>query len=100
MLNVIGRVLAILVVAGALITVTNYAVNSGALGGRFDREHEEHHEHRERDFDPNSLTSQYPALGVATGLLPTVIKIVGLGIVTVQVGNALNRRRRARKRLA
>jgi ABC-type cobalt transport system substrate-binding protein len=100
MLNVISRILAILIVASALVTATNYAVNTGAIGGRGGHEHEEHHEHRERDDDPTNLTNQYPALGVVTGLLPTVIKIVGLGIVTVQVGNVLNRRRRARRSLA
>jgi len=97
MVTFIGRILAILLVAGALVTATNSAVNSGATGSRFGGEREEH-ERRDRDFNPNSLTNQYPALGVAAGLLPTVFKLAGLGVVTVQARNALQRRRRRARR--
>ena len=99
MWKIIGRTLAILIVAATIVTATNYAVSSGTISNRFGSEHEEN-EHRERNINPNSLTNQYPVLGVAAGLMPTVFKIVGLGIVTVQVGNMLNRRRRAQRRPA
>jgi len=93
MRKIFGRTLAILLVAGALVTMTNYAVTSGATGSRFGGDREEH-ERRERDVNPNSLSIRYPAIGVAAGLMPTVFKIIGLGIVTVQVGSVLKRRRR------
>ena len=94
MLKIIGRALAILIVAGTLVTATNYAVNTGVIGGREGHEHEEHHEHRERDDNPNSLNARYPALGVAGGLLPTVLKLGLLGVATVQAGNLAKRLRR------
>lgn len=90
MLKLIARTMAILAVAGALTFATNAIVSAGYTGGRFGGEHEEH-EHRERDFDPNSLTARYPALGVAAGLMPTVIKLAALGVVVVQGRNRLPR---------
>ena len=93
MLTIIGRIMAILLVAGALTAATNVAVNNGAFGSRLGGEHEEH-EHRERDDNPNSLSARYPALGVAGGLLPTVLKLGLLGVATVQAGNLAKRLRR------
>ena len=93
MLKIIGRIMAILLVAGALTAATNVAVNNGVFGSRLGGEHE-HHEHHERAFDPNSLGARYPALAVVGGLLPTVLKLGVLGVATVQAGNLAKRLRR------
>ena len=93
MLKIIGRIMAILLVAGALTVATNAAVNSDTFGSRSGGEHE-HHEHHERAFDPNSLGARYPALAVVGGLLPTVLKLGVLGVATVQAGNLAKRLRR------
>ena len=93
MFKIIGRIMAILLVAGALTAATNVAVNNGVFGSRSGGEHE-HHEHHERAFDPNSLGARYPALAVVGGLLPTVLKLGVLGVATVQAGNLAKRLRR------
>ncbi len=93
MLKIIGRIMAILLVAGALTAATNVAVNNGVFGSRLGGEREEH-ERNERDGAPNSLSARYPALGVAVGLLPTVLKLGVLGVATVQAGNLAKRLRR------
>ena len=93
MLKIIGRTLAILLVAGALTAATNAAINSDTFGSRSGGEHE-HHEHHERAFDPNSLGARYPALAVVGGLLPTVLKLGVLGVATVQIRTVTKRLRR------
>ena len=93
MLKIIGRIMAILLVAGALTAATNVAVNNGVFGSRLGGEREEH-ERNERDGAPNSLSARYPALGVAGGLLPTVLKLGVLGVATVQIRTVTKRLRR------
>ena len=99
LLNIILRTLAVLAVVGALTAVTNELVNRGDAGSRFGGEaHErEHREHHEREFDPNSFTNTYPALGVAAGLAPTVIKLTLIGVVVVQGRTRLLSRTKRRR---
>jgi hypothetical protein len=95
MLKIIGRIMAILLVAGALTAVTNVVVGNDTTGSRFGADREEHGRDDET-FAPNSLSARYPALGVVGGLLPTVLKLGALGVATVQVGNLAKRLRRNR----
>ena len=90
MFKIIGRIMAILLVAGALTAATKVALNNGVFGSRLGGEREEH-ERNERDGAPNSLSAGSPALGVAVGLLPTVLKLGVLGVATVQAGNLAKR---------
>ena len=93
MLKIIGRIMAILLVAAALTAATNAAINSDVFGSRLGEEHE-HHEHHERALDPNSLGARFPTLAVVGGLMPTVLKLGVLGVATVQAGNLAKRLRR------
>ena len=95
MLKIIGRIMAILLVAGALTAVTNVVVGNDATGSRFGADRDGHGRNDDT-FAPNSLSARYPALGVVVGLLPTVLKLGALGVATVQVGNLAKRLRRNR----
>ncbi len=84
MLKIIGRTLAVLAVAGVLSYGTSQALTATGSGTAFGGDHHEHDEHHDRPDDANSITAQYPALGVAVGFAPTLLKLSLLGVGVVQ----------------